>query len=219
MIKESLSAKKTRLKKVVSVLRKVYPEPKCALVHKDPLQLMVATILSAQCTDKRVNMVTPDLFRRYHTARDYASETLEVLCERVKSTGFFRNKAANIIAAAGVIEKEFGGEVPSDMESLVKLPGVGRKTANVILGTAFGKSEGVVVDTHVKRLSARLGFFVGSGSDPEKIERELMKIVPKSDWIVFSHLLILHGRNRCDARKPDCPACEVSALCPFPRKG
>lgn len=193
-------------------LREVYPRAVCALDHHNPLQLLVATILSAQCTDKRVNMVTPELFRRYHTARDFSAADEAELAAIIRSTGFYRNKAKNIIGCCRMLVQAHDGTVPQTIEELVNLPGVGRKTANVVLGSAFGVAVGVVVDTHVKRLSARLG--LTKATDPEKIEQDLMRQLPQPDWIDYSHLLILHGRARCFARKPDCANCEIADLCP-----
>ena len=181
-------------------------------IFKNPLQLLVATILSAQSTDKRVNMVTPNLFARYRTAADFARVPQETLENEIRSTGFFRNKAKSIRAAAAVIEEQHGGNVPDTMEALNALPGVGRKTANVVLGNAFGKDEGVVVDTHVARLSERLR--LTKQTDPEKIEADLMKLVPRKHWTIWSHWLIWHGRRRCFARRPDCHHCEIFRLCP-----
>jgi len=198
--------------KIISKLKIKYPEPECALLHSNPWQLLVATILSAQCTDKRVNMVTPALFKKYGTPIDFAAAKQEELEIVIHSTGFFRNKAKNIIACARTLIDKHGGEIPQNIEELTSLPGVGRKTANVILGTAFGKAEGIVVDTHVTRLSRRMG--LSEQSDAVKIETDLMKIIAKKHWIEFSHLLILHGRERCNARKPDCENCEINDFCP-----
>jgi endonuclease-3 len=192
--------------------RQVYPDAHCELDFKNPLQLLIATILSAQCTDKRVNMVTPALFRRYRNASDYARARPATFENEIRSTGFFRSKTKSIRGACAAIANEHAGKVPDTMEALVALPGVGRKTANVVLGNAFGKNEGIVVDTHVIRLSQRLR--LTRETDAEKIERDLMKIVPRQDWAIWSHWLIWHGRRRCFARKPDCANCEVFALCP-----
>jgi len=196
----------------VQVLPEVYPGAHCELDFKTPLQLLVATILSAQCTDKRVNMVTPPLFSRYKTAADFAAVPQETLEEAIRSTGFFRNKAKSIRAAAAAIQEQHGGKVPATMAELHALPGVGRKTANVVLGNAFGKDEGVVVDTHVARLSQRLR--LTKPTDAVKIEADLMKLVPRQHWTMWSHWLIWHGRRRCFARKPDCRHCEILQLCP-----
>ena len=201
-----------RLAQLVEVLPQVYPGAHCELDFKNPLELLIATILSAQCTDKRVNMVTPALFKKYRTARDYAKAPQAELENAIRSTGFFRNKTKSIRAATSTIAKKFGGKVPSTMEELRELPGVGRKTANVVLGNAFNKNEGIVVDTHVARLSQRLG--LTKQKDAEKIERDLMKLVPHEHWTNWSHWLIWHGRRRCYARKPDCSSCEIFRLCP-----
>jgi len=201
-----------RLAQLVEAFPEVYPGAHCELDFKNPLQLLIATILSAQCTDKRVNMVTPALFKKYRTAADYAKAAPAELENAIKSTGFFRNKAKSIRAATLTIAEKFNGRVPETMDELRELPGVGRKTANVVLGNAFGKNEGIVVDTHVVRLSHRLG--LTKQTDPEKIERDLMKLVPREHWTNWSHWLIWHGRRRCFARKPDCSNCEIFRLCP-----
>ena len=193
-------------------LKSEYPGAKTALDWKNPLELLVATILSAQTTDVRVNAVTPILFAKYPSAADYAAADPTELEEDIRPTGFFRNKAKSLRGMARALVDDHGGKVPRTMEDLVALPGVGRKTANVVLGNAFSIDEGVVVDTHVRRLSNRLGFT--THNDPEKIERDLMQTVPKRDWTVFSHLLILHGRSVCKARKPVCSDCVVNDLCP-----
>jgi endonuclease-3 len=210
---ESAADLKARTTKIIAGLRKTYPDAHCELNHSTPLELLVATILSAQCTDKRVNLVTADLFKRYRTARDYAEAPLADLEQAVKTAGFFRNKAKNIQACCRKLVEKHGGEVPRTMDELTHLDGVGRKTANVVLGNAFGINEGVVVDTHVARLSERLG--LTRQKTPEKIEEDLMKLVPREQWTLFSHWLICHGRRRCDARKPDCAGCEIRALCPM----
>src|SRR6266478_5492871 len=191
---------------------KVYPSAHCELDFRNPLELLVATILSAQCTDKRVNMVTPALFKKYRRAKDYANASQAELENAIRSTGFYRNKAKSIRGAMRAIAEEHNGKVPETMEALRALPGVGRKTANVVLGNAFGKNEGIVVDTHVARLSQRLG--LTEHKDADKIERDLMKLVPREHWTDWSHWLIWHGRRRCFARKPDCSQCEVFRLCP-----
>ncbi len=201
-----------RVAQLLEVLPKVYPDAHCELDFKNPLQLLIATILSAQCTDKRVNMVTPALFKKYKTAADYANASQAELQREIKSTGFFRNKAKSIRAATSTIAEKFAGKVPDSMEELHELPGVGRKTANVVLGNAFDKNEGIVVDTHVARLSQRLR--LTRYSDAEKIERDLIKVVPREHWTNWSHWLIWHGRRRCYARKPDCSQCEILRLCP-----
>src|SRR5438105_1040594 len=201
-----------RVAQLIKVFPEVYPGAHCELDFKNPLQLLIATILSAQCTDKRVNMVTPTLFKKYRTAADYAKAAPADLESAIKSTGFFRNKAKSIRAAAAKMVECYGGKVPETMEQLRELPGVGRKTANVVLGNAFGKNDGIVVDTHVARLSQRLR--LTREVDPEKIERDLMKLVPRQHWTDWSHWLIWHGRRRCFARKPDCANCEILRLCP-----
>jgi endonuclease-3 len=193
-------------------LRKAYPDSTCALRHDNPYQLLVATILSAQCTDVRVNMVTPELFSRYPDARTMAQARASDLEQLIKSTGFFRAKAKSLLAASQRLVEEFSGQVPNKMQDLVKLPGVGRKTANVVLGTAFGIPTGVVVDTHVARITHRLG--LTREKDPVKIERDLMNQLPKKEWIDFSHRLIHHGRQICKARKPLCDACCLQSVCP-----
>jgi endonuclease-3 len=196
----------------VKRFQRVYPEAHCELDFKTPLQLLIATILSAQCTDKRVNMVTPALFKKYPTAAAFAKSNPTTLESEIRSTGFFRSKTKSIRAACAAIDSVHGGKVPETMNELTALPGVGRKTANVVLGNAFGKNDGVVVDTHVIRLSQRLR--LTKHTDAEKIERDLMKLVPRADWTLWSHWLIWHGRRRCFARKPDCGNCEVFDLCP-----
>jgi len=201
-----------RAEALIDAFGKVYPEAHCELNFSNPLELLVATILSAQCTDKRVNMVTPALFKKYPTARAYADAPQEVLEKEIQSTGFFRSKARNLRAMAADLVAKHGGKVPSTMEDLTALAGVGRKTANVVLGNAFGLNEGVVVDTHVLRLSRRLG--LTKHAEPGKIEIDLMKLIPRDKWAIFSHWLIWHGRRRCFARKPDCDGCEVQHLCP-----
>ena len=210
--RESGRARKARTAEILARLKRQYPDSRCSLDFQTPLQLLVATVLAAQCTDERVNAVTPALFRRYPAARDYAEASLPELEEMVRTTGFYRNKARALQGLGTALASGFGGEVPADMEKLRTLPGVGRKTANVVLGNAFGINEGVVVDTHVQRLSRRLG--LTEETDPEKIERYLIPLVPREDWTVWSHLLIDHGRAICKARKPECAACVVADLCP-----
>ena len=205
-----------RVKQLIRIWPKVYPDAHTELNFTNPLELLIATILSAQCTDKRVNMVTPALFKKYRTAKDYANASQGQLEKAIKSTGFFRSKTKSIRGATATIVEKFGGKVPSTMEELRQLPGVGRKTANVVLGNAFGKNEGIVVDTHVVRLSQRLG--LTKHSDPVKIELDLIKLVPREHWTDWSHWLIWHGRRRCYARKPDCSNCEVFKLCPSGKK-
>ncbi|MGA9120851.1 MAG: endonuclease III [Bacteroidota bacterium] len=207
-----IEGERKRAIKVLDILHGAFPEAHTALTHRSPFELLVATILSAQCTDTRVNIVTKDLFQKYRSAHDFAVANQSVLEEEVHSTGFFRMKAKNIIACSKALVEEFHGEVPAEMEKLVRLPGVGRKTANVILSEAFGKNEGVVVDTHVQRLSQRLGFT--AHEDPVRIEEDLMALIPRARWGETGLVLILHGRKTCSARKPLCPVCEVAALCP-----
>ncbi|MFI5404091.1 MAG: endonuclease III [Planctomycetota bacterium] len=199
-------------KAIVRRLQGEYPEARCALLHGNPYELVVSTILSAQCTDEMVNRVTPALFRRYPTAEKLARAQRPAVEKLVKSTGFFRNKARNITGMAKTLVADFGGKVPQTMDELLTLPGVARKTANVVLGVAFGKAEGVVVDTHVRRLSGRLG--LTKEDDPEKIEKDLMALLPRADWIDIGHLLIWHGRRVCAARKPACERCILSDRCP-----
>jgi endonuclease-3 len=201
-----------RAKELQNRLPKIYPDAHCELIHSNPLELLVATILSAQCTDKRVNIVTHDLFKRCKSAQDYADISQEELESLVRSTGFYRNKAKNIRAMGQTLVERHGGEVPSTLDELASIPGAGRKTANVVLGNAFSKNEGVVVDTHVGRLSQRLG--LTKFTDPIRIERDLMKLFPQKSWADLSHWLIFHGRRRCAARKPDCPNCELRDICP-----
>jgi len=201
-----------RAAELVQVLPEVYPGAHCELDFKTPLQLLVATILSAQSTDKRVNMVTPKLFAKYRTAAEFANAPQERLEKEIHSTGFFRSKAKSLRGMATALVERHGGKVPETLDELVELPGVGRKTANVVLGNAFGKDEGVVVDTHVARLSHRLR--LTKQTEPEKIEADLMKLIPRQHWTMWSHWLIWHGRRRCFARKPDCHQCEIFRLCP-----
>jgi len=208
---ESWQTKAARVKKIIAALRKTYPDAHCELNYSNPLELLIATVLSAQCTDKRVNQVTAELFRKYRTAADYANANTAALEQDVKTTGFFRNKTKSIQACCRKLVEQYGGKVPQTMEELVQLGGVGRKTANVVLGNAFGINEGIVVDTHVARLSHRLGLM--KQKDPEKIEHDLMKLVPRAQWTMFSHWLIWHGRRRCYARNPDCLNCEIKTLC------
>jgi endonuclease-3 len=212
MPKETTDQKKARVAKIIAGLQKAYPNAHCELDHSNSLELLIATILSAQCTDKRVNMVTPQLFKKYRTAQDFANARLSELEEEIKTTGFFRNKAKSITKATRNIVEKHGGKVPNTMEELIALGGVGRKTANVVLGNAFGINKGVVVDTHVARLSERLG--LTKEEDPAKIEMALMNLVPQEQWTLFSHWLIWHGRRRCYARSPDCPNCEIKSVCP-----
>ena len=211
----SVRAASERIGEILRLLERRYPEAKCSLDHTDPLELLVATILSAQCTDARVNIVTRDLFRKYRTAHDYAAANPAEFEMEIRSTGFFRNKTKSIIGMAQGVVERFGGAVPDTMEELTSLPGVGRKTANVVLGNAFGKDEGIVVDTHVARITRLLG--LTRQTDPVKIEQDLMRVVPKRRWTLFPHLLIHHGRAVCVARKPRCEACTVAHLCPASR--
>ena len=210
--RESGRARRQRAAEILARLRQTYPEVRLALDFQTPLQLVMATVLAAQCTDERVNQVTPALFRRYPTARDYAAADILELEEMVRTTGFFRNKARALKNLGTALAAEHGGEVPASLELLVALPGVGRKTANVVLGNAFGLNEGVAVDTHVQRLSRRL--FLTEETDPEKIERDLMAVLPREEWTRFALLLQDHGRKICKARKPECAICPVADLCP-----
>jgi endonuclease III len=205
-------ADRARLRKVITKLKRAYPDATCSLDYQSPLQLLVATILSAQCTDERVNMVTPKLFEAYPTAADLAGAAQEELEGVIRSTGFYRNKSKSIRGCCKALLERHGGEVPGTMEELILLDGVGRKTANVVLGTAFGIADGVVVDTHVKRISGRLA--LTDQADPEKIEQDLMVLTARKDWISLPHLFIRHGRATCTARSPDCATCGLSALCP-----
>jgi endonuclease-3 len=215
MPRESKKKRVERAEQIYDLLWEEYPDARCALEHRDPYQLAVATILSAQCTDERVNMVTPALFEAYPSVEELAGARTEELEEMIRSTGFFRNKAKSLIGMATGVSEKHGGELPRSMDELVKLPGMGRKTANVVLGNAFGIDEGVVVDTHVKRLSGLTG--LSGEKTPEKIEKELMGIFPRERWTMISHLLIFHGRQVCKARKPRCEACVASHLCPSSR--
>jgi endonuclease III len=205
------AARKARLQQILVVLDEMYPNATCALEHRNAWELLVATILSAQCTDKRVNLVTPGLFRKYPTIRDFAAASQEELARDIRSTGFFNNKAKSVIGAARKILKDYGGEVPREMEQLLTVPGAARKTANVVLGTAFGIASGVVVDTHVQRIARRLD--LTKETDAVKIERDLMKLIPREKWILFSHQLIHHGRALCVARNPKCGECNLAPLC------
>jgi endonuclease-3 len=211
-MKETHKELQERAKKIIRGLEKQHPEAKCALIHANPLELLIATILSAQCTDERVNIVTAALFRKYRRCEDYIAAPQAELERDINSVTFFRNKTKSIQKACQILVEKHGGRVPQTMEELIELPGVGRKTANVVLGTAFGIPTGVVVDTHVSRLSQRLG--LTQNKVPEKIEADLMEIIPKKEWIDFSHRMILHGRRVCKARKPACEACAVEKFCP-----
>jgi endonuclease-3 len=201
-----------RTRKIIGLLRKAYPDAECSLNHENPLELLVATILSAQCTDERVNLVTATLFRKYRGSDDYVKVAVEELEQDIRSTGFYRNKAKAIQGACRIIIERHDGQVPDDLDALLALPGVARKTANVVLGNAYGITAGIVVDTHVARLAGRLG--LSAHQQPEKIERDLMRLVPSHNWIDFSHLLIAHGRAVCKARTPLCAECIVEKLCP-----
>ncbi len=212
---ETPVARKARTRKIIARLAREFPDAKCALDNETPLQLLIATILSAQCTDARVNMTTPALFAKYRSAAALAATNPTTLESEIRSTGFYRNKAKSLLGMAAALVEHHGGDVPDTMEALVELPGVGRKTANVILGNAFGKNEGVVVDTHVQRISGLLG--LTRQSTPEKIEQDLMALVPRPKWTVFSHYLILHGRKTCIARRPKCESCRINDLCPSSR--
>ncbi len=203
---------KKRAGKIISLLKRAYPDARCSLNYSTPLELLIATILSAQCTDERVNLVTADLFRKYKGAEDYVNAAPAELERDIHSTGFFRNKAKAIQGACRMIIDEYGGRVPVTLEELIALPGVARKTANVVLGNAYGIASGVVVDTHVSRVTQRLK--LTAHEQPEKIERDLIELVPRKDWIIFPHLLIAHGRAICKARTPLCPECPVESLCP-----
>ena len=211
-MRETKSQLKERTEKIIKLLKRAHPDAKCALNHANAFELLVATILSAQCTDERVNKVTADLFRKYRKPEDYLKVPATELQDDIRTTGFFRNKTKSIQGACKMLVEEFDGEVPQSMEELLKLPGVARKTANVVLGVAYGKAEGVVVDTHVSRLSHRLK--LTKHKDAGKIEKDLMEIVPRKNWIEFAHLLIFHGRRICKARRPLCEECLVEELCP-----
>ena len=217
MPRESLKSKTERTATIIDGLKRTYPDAHCELDYSNPLELLIATILSAQCTDKQVNIVTADLFKKYRSASDYVAVPLEELQDDIKRIGLFRNKGKSIQNCCRSLIENHGGDVPSDMKSLVALAGVGRKTANVVLGNAFNINEGVVVDTHVARLSKRLGLMTDKTA--EKIEAALQKLVPRDDWMMFSHWLIWHGRRRCSARKPECGACEIAVLCPSEKDG
>lgn len=212
MAREATAARSTRAGQILQRLETAYPDAHCALDHADPYQLLVATILSAQCTDVRVNMVTPALFARFPDARTLAAGSQAEVEDLVRSTGFFRNKAKNLLAMAAALIERHGGRIPDTMDALQALPGVGRKTANVVLGNAFGRNEGVTVDTHVGRIARLLR--LSSATDPEKVERDLMGLFPQPKWTLLSHLLISHGRAVCIARRPRCGSCPIAAQCP-----
>jgi endonuclease-3 len=213
---EGSDSKKKRVNSIISLFHKEYPNPKCHLNFTNPLELLIATILSAQCTDAMVNQVTKELFKKYKTAKDYADAHQEELENDIRSTGFYRNKAKAVIGCCKRLVESYGGKVPASMEKLTELDGVGRKTANVVLGNAFG-IPGIIVDTHVKRLTGRLG--LSDKSDPDKLEADLMELVPKQEWTYFSHALSDHGRLICHARKPLCPRCKINHLCPSAELG
>jgi endonuclease-3 len=208
---KTAAERQARVKKILAGLDQMYPGVTCALHHSNAWELLVATILSAQCTDKRVNQVTPGLFRKYPTIQDFAAAKQEELAQDIRSTGFFNNKSKSVIGAARKILSDFGGEIPRDIDQLLTVPGAARKTANVVLGTAFGIASGVVVDTHVQRIARRLD--LTRETDPVKIEKDLMKILPKEKWILFSHQIIHHGRALCTARNPRCAECRLEPLC------
>jgi endonuclease-3 len=208
---KTVAERAARVKKILAALDQMYPNVTCALHHSNAWELLVATILSAQCTDKRVNMVTPGLFKKYPTINDFANVSQAELAQEIKSTGFFNNKARSVIGAAKKILSDFGGEIPQDIDKLLTVPGAARKTANVVLGTAFGIASGIVVDTHVARISHRLD--LTKETEPVKIEKDLMKIIPKEKWILFSHQIIHHGRALCIARNPKCAECKLDPLC------
>ena len=211
-MRESKSQRQARTQEIIKLLKRAHPDAKCALNHSNAFELLVATILSAQCTDERVNKVTADLFRKYRRPEDYLKVPATELQEDIRTTGFFRNKTKSIQGACAMLADEFNGHVPKTMDELLNLPGVARKTANVVLGVAYGIAAGIVVDTHVTRVSRRLG--LTKQKDPIKIEQDLIELVPKKDWILFSHLLIFHGRRICKARRPLCEECAVENLCP-----
>ena len=212
LMRETKSQKLERTAQIIKLLKRAHPDAKCALNHANPFELLIATILSAQCTDERVNIVTADLFRKYRKPEDYLKVRDTELQQDIRTTGFFRNKTKSIQGACKVLIEEFDGQVPQTMEELLRVPGAARKTSNVVLGVGFGIAEGVVVDTHVSRLSQRLK--LTRQKDPVKIEKDLMTLVPRKDWIIFSHLLIFHGRRVCKARRPLCEECAVEKLCP-----
>ncbi len=208
--------RKARIEKILAGLDQMFPGATCALHHRNPWQLLVATILSAQCTDERVNMVTPGLFRKYPTVKDFAAASQDELAQDIRSTGFFNNKAKSLIGAAKKIVADFGGKVPRTMDELLTIPGVARKTANVVLGTAYGIPSGIVVDTHVQRIARRLD--LTRHTEPAKIEQDLIQAIPQNKWILVSHQLIHHGRGRCKARKPQCSGCPLDEVCYAPDK-
>ncbi len=214
MPRESVAKKRDRVAEIIRRLRKEYPDARCALDHANPLELLVATILSAQCSDKKVNEVSPQLFADFKTPRDYAKATPEQIQRYIRSIGLYRNKSKSLVGMGRKIVEDFGGEVPRTMEGLTSLPGVARKTANVVLGNAFGKKEGIVVDTHVRRLAGRLKLTTHQNNQGDRIEKDLCKLVDREDWTDFAHLLIFHGRAVCTAHNPGCDACVIADLCP-----
>ncbi len=214
MPRESKADRTRRTARIIAALKRRYPDAHCALNHGNPLELLVATILSAQCTDERVNIVTAKLFAKYRTAADYAAASQDTFQDEIRSTGFFRNKAKSIRTSAGMIVEQFGGRVPDTMEELLSLPGVARKTANVVLGNAYGKNEGIVVDTHVTRIAGRGKLTAHKNNQGDRIEKDLIALVPRKEWTLFAHLLIFHGRAICVARKPRCGECPINKLCP-----
>ncbi len=207
-----MKSAKDRIEEIIKKLKAVYPTSKTALNFETPLEILVATILSAQCTDEQVNKITPALFRKYKTAADFAQAEPSIFEKEIRSTGFFRNKTRSIMGAANRIVRDYGGQVPDRMEDLLTLPGVARKTANIVLSSAYKKAEGIAVDTHVKRLSNRLG--LSNSNNPDKIEQDLMDLVPQEDWIDFNYMMVNHGRQTCQARKPNCLGCVLNSLCP-----
>jgi endonuclease-3 len=211
-MRETKAQKQERTEKIIKLLKRAYPDARCALNHTNPFELLIATILSAQCTDERVNIVTADLFRKYRKPEDYLKVPAVELQHDIRTTGFFRNKTKSIQGACKMLVEEFKGKVPQTMAELLQLPGVARKTANVVLGVGYGNGEGIVVDTHVNRVSHRLA--LTRQKDPVKIEQDLMQLVPRKDWIIFAHLLIFHGRRICKARRPLCEECPIEELCP-----
>ena len=215
---ESATARKQRTGQIIRILREAFPDARCLLSHENPMHLLVSVILSAQCTDAQVNKVTPSLFKTRKTAADFAKLRQATLEKKIYSTGFFRNKAKSILAAAKAIVENFDGEVPDTMEDLLTLPGVARKTANVVLSAGFGKDEGIVVDTHVIRIAQRLKLTKQKNKNAVRIERDLMPLMPQSEWGDFGYLVQAHGRTFCTARKPNCPECPIAALCPWPEK-
>lgn len=208
-----MESAENRIKEIIKILKKAYPKSRTALNYRNPLQILVATILSAQCTDVRVNQITPMLFDKYRSAGDFAKADQAELEDEIRPTGFFRNKSKNIIGASQKIVEEFDDRVPDNMADLITLPGVARKTANIVLSSGYNIAEGIAVDTHVKRLSGRLG--LSEEKDPDKIEQDLLIIVPKKDWLDFNYILVNHGRQICQARKPRCPECPLNHLCPY----